>query len=94
MADPAPNPLRLVGAGDSILGGGDWGVYVTLQVPIIAQDGRWEVAECVDVFLYEADIAGGEHILLGDGFLSQYRLLTISRLGILMQDREVVKRIG
>ena len=93
VADPAPNPLRLVGAGDSILGGGDWGVYVTLQVPIIAQDGRWEVAECVDVFLYEADIAGGEHILLGDGFLSQYRLLTISSLGILMQDGEVVTRI-
>ena len=61
VADPAPNPLRLVGAGDSILGGGDWGVYVTLQVPIIAQDGRWEVAECVDVFLYEADTAGLDH---------------------------------
>ena len=66
-----PRPLWLLGAGKSLIQGGDKGVHVTLHVPVMGRQGI-VVLKCLNVFVHIAEV--GPRILIGFPFLFQYRL--------------------
>ena len=86
----APRPLRLLGAGKSLIQGGDKGVHVTLHVPVMGRQGS-VVLKCLNVFVHIAEV--GPRILIGLPFLFQYRLAFVPTKQFLipMEDMKFVR---
>ena len=69
-----PRPLRLLGAGKSLIRGGDKGVHETLHVSVMGRQGI-VVLKCLNVFVHIAEV--GPRMVIGFPFLFQYRLASV-----------------
>ena len=59
---PAPHKLRVVGAGKSLISGGDMGLFTDIGLPVLVLQGT-SVLICKNLFFHFAEV--GDRILLG-----------------------------
>ena len=88
---PAPHKLRLVGAGKSLISGGDMGVFTDICLPVLSLQGT-SVLICKNVFVHFAEV--GDRILLGYPFFLQYRLGFLPTKKFLIPTELLKIRIG